>query len=70
MHKTNKKRDLCITLKIVNKTKENKIRKKWTTTYENNLKTISKVAIRRYISIITVNVNGLYVPIKSQRMAA
>ena len=29
------------------------------TTYKNELKTINKMAIRRYILIITLNVNGL-----------
>ena len=33
--------------------------KKRKTTYKNKLKTINKMAIRIYISIITLNMNGL-----------
>ena len=38
-------------------------------TYKNNPQTINKMAIRTYISIITLNVNGLNAPIKRHRMA-
>ena len=37
-------------------------------TYTNKPKTIKKMAIRTYISIITLNVNGLNVPIKRHRL--
>ena len=36
---------------------------------ENKSKEISKMAIRTYISIITLNVNGLNAPTKSHRLA-
>ena len=45
---------------------ENKGRKK---NNENKSKTVNKMAIRAYISIITLNVNGLNVPIKRHRLA-
>ena len=38
-------------------------------TYNNKPKTIKKMVIGRYISIITLNVNGLNVPTKSHRWA-
>ena len=37
--------------------------------YKNNLKTINKMVIKTYISIITSNVNGLNAPIKRHRVA-
>ena len=38
-------------------------------TYKNKSKTIKKMAIRIYISIITLNVNGLNAPTKRHRLA-
>ena len=38
-------------------------------TYKNKAKTINKIVIRTYISIITLNVNGLNAPTKRQRLA-
>ena len=38
-------------------------------TYKNKLKTIKKMIIGIYMSIITLNVNGLNVPTKRQRLA-
>ena len=38
-------------------------------TYKNKPKTIKKMVIRTYISIITVNVNGLNAPAKRHRLA-
>ena len=38
-------------------------------TYKSQPKTIKKVAIGTYISIITLNVNGLNVPTKRHRLA-
>ena len=38
-------------------------------TYSNKPKTIMKVAIRTYISIMTLHVNGLNVPTKRHRLA-
>ena len=37
--------------------------------YKNSKKTINKMAISTYLSIITLNINGLNYPIKRQRMA-
>ena len=37
--------------------------------YENNPQTINKMAIRTYISMITLNVNGLNASIKRHRVA-
>ena len=36
---------------------------------QNQFKTINKVAIRTYVSIIILNVNGLNVPTKKHRLA-
>ena len=56
-----------ITLKIVIITREeNKRREK---NLQNNPKTMNQIAVRTYISIITLNVNGLYAPIKRHRVA-
>ena len=38
-------------------------------TYENKHKIIKKMVIRTYISIITLNVNGLNAPTKRHRLA-
>ena len=38
-------------------------------TYRNESKTINKMAIRTYISVITLNVNGLNAPTKRHRLA-
>ena len=38
-------------------------------TYKNKPKTIKKMVIGTYISIITLNVNGLNAPIKRHRVA-
>ena len=59
------KRNPNITLKIIIKSQENKRRRK-KKTYKNNSQTINKMAIRTYISIITLNVNGLNAPIIRQ----
>ena len=37
--------------------------------HKNKSKTINKMAIRTYISIITLNVNGLNAPTKRHRLA-
>ena len=37
--------------------------------YKNKLKTINKMAVRTYILIITLNVNGLNAPTKRQKLA-
>ena len=46
--------------------KKHKTRKRPT---ENKPKTIKKMVIRSYISIITLNVNGLNAPTKRHRLA-
>ena len=38
-------------------------------TYKNKSKTINKMAIRTYILIVTLNINGLNVPTKRHRLA-
>ena len=48
---------------------ENKRGREEEKTYKNKYKTINKMAIRIYISIITLSVNRLNVPIKSHRLA-
>ena len=58
---TKRKRDPNITLKIVIKSQENK-RRKGKKSYKNKSKTINKIAVRRYVSIVTLNVKGLNVP--------
>ena len=45
-------------------TKEGKRRKK--KNYKNNPETINKMALSKYLSIITLNLNGLNFPIKRQ----
>ena len=37
-------------------------------TYKNKPKTINKMAIRAYVSVITLNVNGLNAPTKTHRL--
>ena len=49
-------------------TKKEKKRKGGKKTYKNKSKTINKRAIRTYISIITLNVNGLKAPTKRHRL--
>ena len=48
---------------------ETKRRKKTEKNYKNNLKTSNKMALSTYLSIITLNVNGLNAPIKRHSMA-
>ena len=67
---TKRERNPTITLKIVIKSqgkraKEDRKKKN----YNNNPKTINKMAISTYLSIVTLNVNGLNVPIKRHRVA-
>ena len=38
-------------------------------TYENKPRTVIKIVIETYISIITLNVNGSNAPMKRQRLA-
>ena len=48
---------------------ENKRRKEQKKNYKNKPKTIKKIAIRTYLSIIILNINGLTAPIKRHRIA-
>ena len=64
-----RKRDPNTTLKIVTKSQENKRRRGGKKTYKNKSNTINKMAIRTYISIITLNVNRLNAPTKGHRLA-
>ena len=70
-HTHKRERNPNITLKIVIKSqgegaKEEKRKKK---NCKNNQKTKYKMAISTYLSIITLNVNGLDAPIKRHRVA-
>ena len=49
-----------------NRTKEKRKKKRPT---KNKPQTINKIEIRAYISIITLNVNGLNAPTKTRRLA-
>ena len=70
IHKQIRKINSNSTLKIVIKSEEERTReegKKRAT--KNKSKVINKMAIRTYISIITLNVNGLNTPTKRHRLA-
>ena len=63
----------CNILKIIIKPhQKEKSKKKGNNnkTYKNNQKTINKMAISTYLSIITLNVNGLNAPTRRHRLAA
>ena len=53
----------------VRNTREDNKRKGRIKTYKNKPKAIKKMAIETYISLITVNLNGLNTPIKAHRQA-
>ena len=57
-----------IALKIVIKSKGKRIKKK-KKNYKNNLRTINKMAVSTYLSVMTLTVNGLNASIKKHRMA-
>ena len=57
------------TLKIVIKPQEKRTRERKNKGQQNKSKTVDKMAIRTYISIITLNVNGLNAPTKRHRQA-
>ena len=61
-----RKRNPDITLKIVMKSQEKRLQEEETKKTYKTPKTIKKMAIRTYISITTLNVNGLNAPIKRQ----
>ena len=69
-HTHNRERNPQITLKIVIKLQEKKAKKKkkGTKNSPKNLKTINKMAISTYLSIITLNVDGLNAPVKKDRV--
>ena len=56
-------------LKIVIKSQESKTKEKGKKTYKDKSKTINKIAVKTYILIITLNVNGLNAPTKTHRLA-
>ena len=59
------------TLKIVIKPQEEREQKKGRKmSNKNKSKTVNKMAIKTYISIITLNGNGLNAPTKRHRLAA
>ena len=66
IHKQIRKINSNTTVMIVIKPQEKKGRKK---SNKNKSKAINKMAIRTYISIITLNVNGLNAPTKRHRLA-
>ena len=64
---THTHRNPNITLKIVIKPQEKTTqRRKGKKYYKHNHQTVHKMAIRTYISIITLNINGINAPIKRQ----
>ena len=62
-----RKRNPNTTLKLVIKSQKKKRGRK--KTYKNKSKTMNKMAIRIYVSIINENVNGLNAPTKRHRVA-
>ena len=63
---TKERKNPKTTLKLVIKAQEKKRSKK---TCKNKPKAIKKIVIGKYISIITLNVNGLNTPIKRHILA-
>ena len=63
---TKEKKNPNTILKLVIKSQEKERSKK---TCKNKPKTIKKIVIGKYISIITLNVNGLNTPIKRHTLA-
>ena len=65
---TNKKKDSKHKIKNSHQItrEENKRVKAEKQTYKNKFKTVNKMAVRTYISIITLNVSGLNAPTKRQ----
>ena len=64
-----KKRNPNTTLKKVIKSQVNKREKEEKRPTKTNSKQLTETAIRTYISIITLNVNGLNAPTKRHRLA-
>ena len=57
------------TLKLVIKSQEKRTKQEGNKkTYKNKSKTIFKIAIKKYILIITLNINGLNAPTKRHRL--
>ena len=69
IHKQLRKINSNTTLKIVIKPEEERTRREEKRATKTNAKATNKMAIRTYISIITLNVNGLNAPTKRHRMA-
>ena len=53
-----------MTLRIVIKSQDKRAQEERNKELQNNQKTINKMTISTYLSIITLNVNGLNAPIK------
>ena len=64
-----RKRNPNTTLNLVIKSQESKREREEKKTYENKSRTINKMAVITYISIITLNVNRLNHPNKRERLA-
>ena len=56
-------------LKIVIKLQRKRTKQERKKNYINNQKIMNKIAISTYLSIISLNINGLNVPIKRRRLA-
>jgi len=70
MHPQIRKINSNTALKIVIKPQEERTREEgMKKENKNKSKTVNKMAIRTYISIITLHVNGLNAPTKRQRLA-
>ena len=67
---THKKRNPNMPLKLVIKSQEKRTKEEGEKkTYKNKSKTVNKMALRTYISIITLNINGLNVPTERHSLA-
>ena len=53
---------------IVIRSQENKREREEKKTYKNNCKTITKMAIRTYLSKMILNINGLNIPTKTHTL--
>ena len=69
IHKQIRKINSNTTLKIVIETQEERTKEGKKKEQQKQIQTVNKMAIRTYISIITLNVNGLNAPTKRQRLA-
>lgn len=69
MQKTKRKESKSITKESQQTVRRRQQEKKATeNNYKNNHKTRNKMAVSRYLSLITLNVNGLNTPIKRHKV--